>query len=153
MGYYLTVKENDLLVNRRFGLLLFIIGSLFTICGTIGLSYLDLSQSLFFIRLGDLTPGACLQAIGLFIIVKNSDYSKFKPKINNIVTRISMDSYGIYLVNILIINFLEKFNLIHLERFTFLMIFVTMLIVLVFSELIIDIMDRIPFIRYFSGRR
>ena len=70
------------------------------------LSVICSSQSLFFIRLGDITPGACLQAVGLFILVKNIDYSLINQKINDFITNISRDSYGIYLVNILVLNFL-----------------------------------------------
>lgn len=152
LGYYLTVKDNELLNNNRFALLLLVVGLLFTVCGTIFMSHMNLSQSLFFIRLGDLTPGACLEAVGLFILVKNIDYSKFKPKINDIVIKISKDSYGVYLVNILVINLLEKLHFVHLERFTFLMIILTMLVVFVISELIVEILYRIPYTRRFSGR-
>ena len=152
LGYYLTVKKSRLLESRRFGLLLFIMGSLFTIIGTIIASFILHTQSLFFIRLGDLTPGAFMQAIGLFIIIKNINYSKIKPEITKIVTKISKDCYGIYLVNILILNLLEKINIINLEKHTIPMIIITIILVLVLSDIIIDIMHKIPITRRFSGK-
>lgn len=152
LGYYLTIKKNELLTDKRFGLLLFLIGSLITIMGTIIFSYWDYNQSLFFIRLGDITPGACLQAVGLFIIVKNIDYTRLDQRINSIVTRISEDSYGIYMVNILVINLLEKLQLINYTNYTMITILFVMFIVLVMSTMIIELLYKIPFLRAFSGR-
>lgn len=152
LGYYLTIKKHELLTNKKFAVLLFIAGSLITISGTIVLSHIELTQSLFFIRLGDITPGACLQSIGLFILIKNYDYEKLGKKVNSLSTRISRDSYGIYLVNILVINLLEKFHLINVMKFTTVSIIFTMVIVLVISTIIIEVFYRIPILRPFSGK-
>lgn len=152
MGYYLTVKDHELLTNKKFGFLLFIVGALITIIGTIILSHMQMSQSLFFIRLGDITPGACLQSIGLFIIVKNMDYTQLSNKVNAIITNLSKDSYGIYLVNILVINLLEKINIINFMNNTTIKIILAMGIVLVISTIIIELFDRIPLLRPFSAK-
>lgn len=152
MGYYLTIKDHELLTNKKFGFLLFIIGSLITISGTIILSHVQMSQSLFFIRLGDITPGACLQSIGLFIIVKNMDYKQLGESFNGIITTISKDSYGIYLVNILVINLLEKINIINFMKHTTITIIFTMGIVLLISTIIIELFYRIPLLRPFSAK-
>lgn len=152
LGHYLDVKDSPLLKNKSFGITLFVIGTLITVIGTIALSLLTNTQSLFFIRLGDITPGACLQGIGLFILVKNIDFDNLSPKINDLVVRISKDSYGIYLVNILVINIFEKLHLIDMTHFTIIKIFLVMIIVLVVSDVIIDIMGRIKFLNAFSGR-
>jgi len=152
LGYYLTIKESKLLESKKFGLELFIIGSLSTIMGTIIFSHIQLNQSLFFIRLCDLTPGAFMQSVGLFIFIKNIDYSKINSKINKIITKISMDSYGIYLVNILVINVLYELHLLNPEKYTILMIILTIIIVLVLSDIIIDILYKIPISRKFSGK-
>lgn len=152
LGYYLTIKDNELLTRKRFGLILFILGSIITILGTILLSYMGSTQSLFFIRLGDITPGACLQAVGLFIIIRNIDYSRVGEKINGIVIRISRDCYGIYLVNILVLNLLEKVHILNFLEHTTLTIFAAMMIVLVICFLIVELMNRIPLLECFSGR-
>lgn len=153
LGYYLTIKKSDLLESRKFGLALFILGSLITIIGTIALSYFTMDQSFYFIRLGDITPGACLQAVGLFIIVKNTDFSKVSDKVNNWVVKISLATYGIYMSNILIINLLEKVHIINLNHFTFVSILIYMVIVLIISYIVILIIDKIPFLNQFSGLR
>ena len=151
LGYYLTVKDSPLLENKRFGILLFIIGSLITIIGTIGFSIITNTQSLFFIRLGDITPGACLQAVGLFILLRNINFYNIKPEINNFVVKISKDSYGIYLVNILVINIFSKLHLMNGGRLTALIIIINIVLVLMVSEVIVNIMSKIKFLSIFSG--
>lgn len=118
LGYYLSVKDSSILKNRRNGVILFITGTLITLIGTVILSSITQDQSLFFIKLGDLTPGACLQAVGLYIIIKNTDFSKLSEKTNRIIQRISEQSYGIYLSNVLVINLMEKLDLINITGFT-----------------------------------
>ena len=152
LGYYLTIKDDDLFRSRRFGAMLFLVGSAITIIGTIGLSLITHDQSLFFIRLGDLTPGACLQGIGVFIIVFNTDFRRVGSNINKVVVKISRMSYGIYLANILVINFLELFGLIYLGGFTFFNIIFYTFIVILLSAMFIDFMDMVPVLRFFSGK-
>ena len=118
---------------------------------TIGLSFVTHGQSLSFIKLGDLTPGAFLQGIGLFIIIFNTDFTKADGRINEIVVKISKMSYGIYLSNVLVINFLEKFNLMYLNGITLIEIFIYIILVLILSAVIIKIMDMLPVLHLFSG--
>ena len=129
LGYYLTIQEKHVLRNKRFGLLLFILGTLITFVGTILLSVITNQQSLFFIRLGDITPGACLQAIGLFIIVYNTDFDKISDTVKGYIVNISKSSYGIYLVNVLVLNLFEKIHLINLSGFAFFDIIISIVIV------------------------
>lgn len=152
LGYYLTVTKDVLFKNRSFGMALFIIGSAITIIGTLGLSFATNNQSLLFIKLGDITPGACLQGIGLFIFVFNTNFDRFDFELNKIIVNISQRSYGIYLSNILVINFLDLFNLINLGGFTLLRIFIYVIIVLAISAAVIDIMDRLPILHLFSTK-
>lgn len=151
LGYYLTINKNRFFRNRTFGLILFILGSAITFFGTIGLSIMTHDQSLFFIRLGDITPGACLQGMGLFIFIYNTDFSGINEKINKIVVKISNASYGIYLCNILIIKFFERVNIINLNGFTLFNILISIVLVLVVSLICIEVMDRIPVLKWFSG--
>lgn len=152
LGYYLTIKDNSYLKNPYFGLKLFIIGSLITIIGTITLSHIIGHQTLFFIQLGDLTPGAFLQGVGLFIILYNMDYERIPPRINTYITKISKDSYGIYLVNILIVNVLNKIGLLNFEAITIIMVFIMVFAVLIISDILLDIMSKIPVLNYFTGK-
>ena len=148
LGYYLTIKKTDLLESRKSGIILFLIGTLITTIGTIVLSYVTMDQSYYFLRLGDITPGACLQAIGLFIIIKNTDFTKFSEKINKWVVKISKASYGIYMANLLVIHIMDKVGLLNLNHFN---IFVYLVLVLILSYLVILIMDKLPFLNQFSG--
>ena len=151
LGYYLTIKKTDLLESRKSGIILFLIGTLITTIGTIVLSYVTMDQSYYFLRLGDITPGACLQAIGLFIIIKNTDFTKFSEKINKWVVKISKASYGIYMANLLVIHIMDKVGLLNLNHFTFIMVLVYLVLVLILSYLVILIMDKLPFLNQFSG--
>ena len=143
LGFYLTTKKSDLLKSTRFGLILFIAGILITFIGTAVSSIMAHDLSLFFIRLGDLAPGSCLEAIGLFIIIKNINFERINPLFNRIATKISMETYGIYLVNVLVINiiFLMSFNL---TSFVFLKILLISILVLIICYIIIGVMNRIP---------
>lgn len=152
LGYYLTIKKNRLLHDRKLGVILFISGTLITILGTVGLSYMLADQSLFFIQLGDITPGACLQGIGLFIIVFNSDFNKLDRIITDLIVKISISSYGIYLVNILVINLLEKYGIINFNGFALLNIGLSIILVLIISYAIIELMSRFKILRHFTGR-
>lgn len=152
LGYYLTIKDNPNLKNPYFGLKLFIIGSLITIIGTIALSHILGQQTLFFIQLGDLTPGAFLQGVGLFIIIYNLDYTRIPSRINTYMTKISKDSYGIYLINILIVNILNKIGLLKIPYITTIMIIIMVFAVLIISDIILDIMSKIPVLKYFTGK-
>lgn len=152
LGYYLTIKKDELFHNRSFGLILFILGTAITFIGTIALSFATSNQSLFFIKLGDITPGACLQGIGLFIIIFNTNFNGISETINQIVVRVSKASYGIYLCNILVINFFEKIHLINLNGFTLFDILISIVLVLIVSALCIEIMDRVPVLKLFSGK-
>ena len=153
LGYYLKIKDEPLYRNIGFGTILFIIGSLITIIGTITVSFATHNQSLLFIKLGDLTPGACLQGIGLFIVVSNTNFDGLNKRINNFVVRVSKNSYGIYLSNILVVNLLEMLNLVYLKGFTLFSIIIYTFIVLFISNLMIEIMDSNPILRQFSGKR
>ena len=145
LGYYLTVKQSDLLKSPRFGLMLVVAGILITFIGTAISSIMAHDLSLFFIRLGDLTPGACLEAIGLFIIIMNINFEGINPILNKIATKVSMESYGIYLVNLLVINIIFLMS-INVTSLVFLKIILISVIVLVICYIIIGVMNRIPYL-------
>ena len=151
LGYYLAIKDKHILKSKQFGLMLFIIGTLITFLGTIVLSAITNQQSLFFMRLGDITPGACLQAIGLYIIVFNTDFDRIDDKFKEWIINISKTSYGIYLVNVLVVNLLEKVHIINFTGFAFFDIIIGIVLVTAVSYIIIKIMDKIKFLRPFTG--
>ena len=82
LGYYLYIKQKSVLKNKNFGLVLFVAGTLLSFLGTVLSSMAIGGQSLLFFNLGDVTPNACLQAIGMFIIVLNTDCEKYSKSVN-----------------------------------------------------------------------
>ena len=147
LGYYLSVKNSSVLKNRFNGVILFAAGSLITVIGTVTLSVITQDQSLFFIKLGDITPGACLQAIGLFIIIKNTNFKNLSVRTKRIIRKISEESYGVYLSNILVINLLEQLNLINITGFTSIEIILYSVVVLLVSYACVGFMNNIPVLR------
>lgn len=152
LGYYLATDNNPKLENKKTTILLIITGILITACGTILLSLVSCEQSLHFIQLGDITPGACIEAVGLFLLVKNTDFTGLNTKINNLVTNISKDIYGIYLSNMLIIRLLEKIGIIPVNARPILNTTTSMALVIIIAYLLTELMARIPILRPFSGR-
>lgn len=151
LGYYLSVKQSKWLESRKFGFLLFIIGSLICVFGTIGMTYFTGKPSLMFFSLGELTPNACLQGIGLYIIIKNTNFKKFSHKINEAAIKISIGSYGVYLSNILYINILEKVPIFSIFGNALIAIPIVFLIVMIISYSVIFLMSKIKYIKKFSG--
>ena len=113
------------------------------------MSFITNDQSLFFIKLGDIAPGACLQAVGLYIIIKNTDFNKLSQRFIGIITKVSNYSYGIYLSNILVIKLLETTHIIKLGGLAFIQIIICMIVVLIISSLISFIMEKIPILEKF----
>ena len=149
LGYYLSVKETPILRDKKIGVILFIAGTLITFIGTVVMSFITNDQSLLFIRLGDITPGAFLQAVGLYIIIKNTDFKKLSERFIGIITKVSNYSYSIYLSNILVIKLLETAHIIKLGGFASIQIIIYMIIVLIISYLISFIMEKIPILEKF----
>lgn len=152
LGYYIAVKieskDNLILLNNPVkGLFIFIIGFVCIIAGTIFASHFSNGLNLMMITQGDVTPFALLESIGVFIILINLTPLIKKGLINNIATQISKASYGIYLVNILVIDLLIKIGVFSSAY----LIILYAIISLVVSFIIIRIMKEIPIIKMFSG--
>lgn len=153
LGYYLSYKKSEWLRNRKFGLLLFLAGSLLCVFGTIGMTYATGKPSLMFFSPGEITPNACLQGIGLYIMIRNTDFSVLSNRINRTAIKISIGSYGVYLSNILYINILEKVPIFSIYGNAIIAIPIVFIVVMVFSYFVIFLMSKIRFIDRFSGVR
>lgn len=151
LGYYLYIKQKSILKNRNFGLLLFVAGTLVSFLGTILSSMAIGGQSLLFFNLGDVTPNACLQAIGIFIMVSNTDWEKYSKSINNAAVCFGIGSYGVYLVNVLFINILDKIISFDIMRNAALTIILEWIIVFIVCNIFIRLMSKIPVLDKFSG--
>ncbi|WP_303336717.1 acyltransferase [Methanobrevibacter sp.] len=151
LGYYLAFKDSRYLQSRKFGLLLFIIGTFMCFVGTVGVAYITGVQTFAFMSVGDITPNACLQAVGLFIIVKNTSFNKLSDRINSIIVLISLESYGFYLAHLLVIGALKKLSIFSLENNALVTIPLFSICVLVSVNVLIYIMSKIPFLNKFTG--
>ena len=155
LGYYLINKDSELLKSRKFGAVLYIIGTLMTFMGVIAASNFVGELELTFMPLGDLTINACLQAVGMFLIIKNTDFSiiwgKYSDKINRKITLISNLTLGIYLTNVLLINALDKIGIYDISISPFINIPILTVIVVFMLMIILLIMYRIPYVNKLTG--
>lgn len=151
LGYYLAFKKSRYLESRKFGLLLFIIGTLLTFIGTVLVPYFTGVQTFAFMSVGDITPNVCLQAVGLFIIVKNTDFRKLPDKINSLIVLLSLESYGFYLSHLFVIGLLKRLPFFSIDQNALIVIPVFAIAVLVIVNIGIYIMSKLPFFRNFTG--
>lgn len=151
LGYYLAFKDSKYLKSRKFGLFLFILGTLLTFIGTVAVTYITGAQTFVFMSVGDITPTVCLQAVGLFIIVKNTNFKRFSDKVNSVAVLLSVESYGFYLSHLLVIGFLKRLSIFSINNNALVVIPVFSIVVLVITNILIYIMSKIPFFKKFTG--
>lgn len=157
LGYYLAFKESKYLKSRKFGLLVFISGFLINYIGIIILSYINNGTNITLNLIN--CPGACLMAIGVWIIVKNTNFKKLSGKINEIAILLSVGSYGGYLVHMFVLKlFVKKIPLFSPAIIptlggvkTLLVVLLLSVIVFICTYVIIIVMAKIPLIKNFSG--
>ena len=97
-----------------------------------------------------LTPNVLLMSVSVFLIAKNVN---LKPKgilllVRNLVDK---NSYGIYLVHVLVLNYLAMVGIDWYLLHPIIGIPLTVLICLIISTTVIYLISKIPFGRYISG--
>lgn len=151
LGYYLTIKDSRYLRSRKFGLLLFVIGSLMGFIGTVAAPMITGSQTFIFMSVGDITPNACLQSIGLFIVIKNTDFKRLSDRTNSLAVLVSLESYGFYLAHLFVIGILKKLPIFSIENNALIVIPVFAIVVLIVTNIMIYIMSKLPILNKFTG--
>lgn len=153
LGYYLAIKESKRLRSFKFGLALFLIGAVITFFGTILTSFCCGKMSFMFMQLGDLTPFTVMQASGMFIMIKNfsKEYLMKHKVLSQCIVKISLASYGVYLVNVLFINAMALFGLYSTKMIPFVNVPIFLVLTLIVSTLLVVIMSKISFLKKFSG--
>ena len=139
LGYYLTLKKNTL----KFSILLFVGGVIITFIGTQILSYRSGAFEHGFYNY--LTINVAISAIGLFGIL--SDIKIHNSTIKKIIIQESKNSYGIYLIHMLILTLLMDASFAsyfqnHIFRLTAIAVICYMM-----SSIIVNILKRIPGIK------
>ncbi|MBN1183342.1 MAG: acyltransferase family protein [Bacteroidales bacterium] len=104
LGYFLSENINKILNNKWIALAMVAVGNLLTILGTYFLSEkinsFDTSLYVY------LTPNVALSAIGIFLLFKNLEIKSVVYF--NLVNVISKNSYGIYLIHMLVLAIISK---------------------------------------------
>ncbi|MCV9929408.1 acyltransferase family protein [Flavobacterium sp. LS1R49] len=150
LGYYLSIKSftYSKRMLRIISVLLIFIGVSVTIFGTYYLAIIDNNFNEYFYNYS--TLNVLMVSIGVFLFFKNLEISNsIVIKINNLISKYS---YGIYLVHILILRFMEKimgidYDFIH----PIFAIPLATLVCLLISTLIIYWINRLPYGKYISG--
>lgn len=157
LGYYLVFKESKYLKSRKFGLLLLAVGFLINYVGIIVFSYINNAPNT--LINGVSCSGTCLLAMGIFIVIKNTNFKKLSNKLNEIAILLSLGSYGGYLIHMFILLlFISNVPLFSLEIIPSLGVTKTLIIiplltvlVSVCSYVLVIIISKIPFFKHFSG--
>lgn len=147
LGYYLTNENNKILNNKWFSLFLILIGNLITIIGTFVLSnkqgFFDTSLYVY------LTLNVMLSASGVFLFFKNLTINN--KTIIKIISLISSNSYGIYLVHLFILSIISKIGINLKMGHLLISIPVVVCTCLVVSTLIIYLMRKNKFLKVVWG--
>ncbi|GAF04942.1 acyltransferase [Saccharicrinis fermentans] len=145
LGYYLD--QHISLSQKHYPLLMYIIGTVITIVGTYIISKTHNSfQHAFY---DYITPNVILSSIGIFLFAK---YLKIDNLIVlKIINTISKNSYGMYLVHILILLLMSKIGINNSFTHPAVGIPLTTIICIITSYSAISFLKRIPWGKYISG--
>lgn len=144
LGYYLSNLTKR---TKYIPIIFMIIGIGITIYGTY---YLTHKKNVFFsFFYGYLTPNVLLSSIGVFLILKNLRINN--EMLKKLISFLSNHSFGIYLVHILILTFLNKFGINWKFTNPIISIPITSIICIFLSSLTIYLLRKIKYGNYISG--
>ena len=144
LGYYLI---NLTIKNKYIPIIFIIIGLSITIYGTYYLTYKNNEFSEYFY--GYLTPNVILTSIGIFLLLKV--FIIKSQRIKNVISFFSNQSFGIYLVHVLILRLL---NIVEINwEFTSPIISIPLIALICFllSSITIYLLRKIKYGNYISG--
>jgi len=149
LGYYLSIKKfNFSRKTIQIGsFLLFFVGITITILGTYFLTFKEGKFNEYFYDY--LSPNTLIASIGIFVLFKNWTFTN--PVGLKIIDFIGKYSYGIYLVHVLILQFLSKSGMDYSFMNPIFSIPLTSLTCLILSTFIVYFLNKLPFCSYISG--
>lgn len=147
LGYYLFQSNNKFLNNKLTAVSMFIVGTITTLLATYLLSRrvnaFDTSMYVY------LTPNVALSAMGVFLFFKNYEI-KWVP-IKKFTSIVSINSYGIYLIHILVLIIISKIGINWELISPAVGIITTSLTCFFISGIIIFMMKKIKFLNKLAG--
>ncbi|MEG0760421.1 MAG: acyltransferase family protein [Chryseobacterium sp.] len=146
LGYYLH-KNFTITKNRWIYALIFIAGNLLTFALTYFTSKENGIHNKTFYSY--LTPNVIMSSIGVFLLFK--DVAIKDNFITKTINTISKYSYGIYLSHVFAMMILPKIGIAITTDFTFVNIFATAFLSLVFALSVTFILNKLPLGKYISG--
>ena len=147
LGYYLFHFTPKILQMKSVSLLLFAAGVLLVLFPTFWISQNTGKMDLKFYA--NFTPGVLLESVGLFLMAKSFAFEG--SKLASFRNFISKNSYGIYGAHLLGLFYLAKHGL-HFYTFNpYLSIPLTALTCLIICGIIVFLLKKIPFGKYFAG--
>lgn len=144
LGYYLS---NLTIKNKYIPIIFTLIGITITIFGTYYLTVRNNEFSGYFY--GYLTPNVILSSVGIFLLFKK--YRIENSIMKKIISFLSDESFGIYLVHILILTLLNNIGINWTFTNPIISIPITALICIILSSLIIYLIRKIKYGKYISG--
>ncbi len=140
LGYYLSIKE--IKQQKRISIIFILLGSIATIIGNYYFDNMVMEDYL--------TPNIILLATGIFLLCRNFSFHK-DSFIKKIIVRISVYSYGIYLIHIVFISILSRIGINSLFISPYIGVFIVSFITLVSSMIFLELFNKIPYTKYISG--
>ncbi|MNK69941.1 Inner membrane protein YiaH [compost metagenome] len=149
LGYYLSIKSftaNKRVINL-ISLFFLIFGFLITMLGTYFLSFYDKKFNGYFYN--NFTLNVLMASGGIFMLFKNSKINS--PIASKTIRFINKYSYGVYLVHILVLNFMKIYGIDCNFMNPIFAIPIATFVCLVISTSIIYLINKLPYGKYISG--
>lgn len=149
LGHYLYQQVYNLKWIKKLSLFMFLLGVGLILFPTYWISQKSGQLDLRFYS--NYSPGVFLESVGLFLMAKNYSWNWSKGILVKMRDFVSVNSYGIYCAHLLGLHYLAKIG-IHFYVFTpFLGIIVTAISCLIACGIVVVLLKKLPFGKYFAG--
>ena len=107
--------------------------------------------------MGNIEPGSCIKMMGLFLILKNTDFKqafgKYSEKINTYVIKFAGLTYGIYLMVNVPLDLIKDYGYFNLEISPFINVPIIIAVSVMVSVVMLLVMNKIPVLKKFTGMK
>lgn len=149
LGYYLSVKAFKTKNILKIAVALFIGGVAITAVGVYKQTVLDGKLNEGFYQ--NLSVNVLMASIGVFLFVKNITFSTRPNFVSKIKNGINRYSYGIFLVHVLVLEYLNKYGINAYYIKPMIGVPLTCFLCLVISFVLVYLVSKLPFGKYISG--